>query len=129
MNVLNPRLIVLGGRLGRIHPYVIAALEAELDRRALAAPRSMVRVVPDVGWATTRRSSAPRSSRSSRSSPTPRSRVRPSAAPLAARERLSDGRRARWAAISCSRSDRLVKRRRDAENRTEEGGSLARDDS
>jgi predicted NBD/HSP70 family sugar kinase len=46
VNVLNPRLIVLGGRFGRIHPYVIDSLEDELDRRALAAPRSMVRVVP-----------------------------------------------------------------------------------
>jgi predicted NBD/HSP70 family sugar kinase len=45
VNVLNPRLIVLGGRFGRIHPFVIRSLEAELDRRALAAPRSMVRVV------------------------------------------------------------------------------------
>ncbi len=46
VNVLNPRLIVLGGRFGRIHPFVIDSLEDELDRRALAAPRSMVRVVP-----------------------------------------------------------------------------------
>ena len=45
VNVLNPRLIVLGGRFGRIHPFVIRSLEAELDRRTLAAPRSMVRVV------------------------------------------------------------------------------------
>lgn len=45
VNVLNPRLIVLGGRFGRIHPFVIRSLEMELDRRALAAPRSMVRVV------------------------------------------------------------------------------------
>lgn len=45
VNVLNPRLIVLGGRFGRIHPFVVRSLEEELDRRALAAPRSMVRVV------------------------------------------------------------------------------------
>lgn len=45
VNVLNPRLIVLGGGFGRIYPFVIRSLEEELDRRALAAPRSMVRVV------------------------------------------------------------------------------------
>lgn len=45
VNVLNPGLIVLGGRFGRIHPFVIRSLDEELDRRALAAPRSMVRVV------------------------------------------------------------------------------------
>lgn len=46
VNVLNPRLIVLGGRFGRIHPFVIRSLEEELDRRALAASRALVRVVP-----------------------------------------------------------------------------------
>jgi predicted NBD/HSP70 family sugar kinase len=46
VNLLNPRLIVLGGRFGRIYPFVIGSLEAELDRRALAAPRTLVRVVP-----------------------------------------------------------------------------------
>ena len=45
VNILNPRLIVLGGLFGRIYPFV-AALEDELDRRALAAPRRLVRVVP-----------------------------------------------------------------------------------
>lgn len=46
VNILNPRLIVLGGRFGRIYPFVIRSLETELDRRALAAPRALVRVVP-----------------------------------------------------------------------------------
>jgi len=46
VNLLNPRLIVLGGRFGRMFPFVIRSMEAELDGRALAAPRAMVRVVP-----------------------------------------------------------------------------------
>ena len=46
VNVFNPRLIVLGGLFGRIHPFVAPTLEPELDRRALPAPRALVRVVP-----------------------------------------------------------------------------------
>ena len=46
VNVLDPRLIVLGGLLGRIHPYLAATVDAELDRLALRAPRRLVRVVP-----------------------------------------------------------------------------------
>jgi predicted NBD/HSP70 family sugar kinase len=46
INVLNPQLIILGGLLGRIHPFVSRTLEAELDRRALPAPRGLVRIVP-----------------------------------------------------------------------------------
>jgi predicted NBD/HSP70 family sugar kinase len=46
VNVLDPRLIVLGGLLGRIHPYIEAVVDAELDRLALRAPRRLVRVVP-----------------------------------------------------------------------------------
>jgi len=46
INLLNPRLVVLGGRFARLHPYVGPVVEAELDRRALAAPRDLVRVVP-----------------------------------------------------------------------------------
>lgn len=46
VNVLGPRLIVLGGTFGRIHPYVAGILERELDRRALPASRALVRVVP-----------------------------------------------------------------------------------
>jgi predicted NBD/HSP70 family sugar kinase len=46
VNVLNPRLIVLGGLHGRIHPSVRETLEAEIERRSLPAPRAMVRIVP-----------------------------------------------------------------------------------
>jgi predicted NBD/HSP70 family sugar kinase len=46
VNVFNPRLVVLGGLFGRIHPFVDGALEAELDRRALPGSRALVRVVP-----------------------------------------------------------------------------------
>lgn len=46
INVLDPRLIILGGLFGRIHPYLVPTLEAELDRRTLRAPRALVRVVP-----------------------------------------------------------------------------------
>jgi predicted NBD/HSP70 family sugar kinase len=45
VNVLNPRLVVLGGLFGRIQPHVAAIIDRELDRRALAAPRRLVRVV------------------------------------------------------------------------------------
>ena len=41
-----PRLVVFGGLFGRIHPFVARIVEAELDRRALAAPRRLVRIVP-----------------------------------------------------------------------------------
>ncbi len=46
VNVFNPRLVVLGGLFGRIHPFVAATVECELDRRALGAPRALVHVVP-----------------------------------------------------------------------------------
>jgi predicted NBD/HSP70 family sugar kinase len=46
VNLLNPELVVLGGRFGRIHPYVADSIEEELDRHALAAPRALVRIVP-----------------------------------------------------------------------------------
>jgi predicted NBD/HSP70 family sugar kinase len=46
VNLLDPRLVVFGGLFGRIHPFVASTVEAELDRRALAAPRRLVRVVP-----------------------------------------------------------------------------------
>jgi predicted NBD/HSP70 family sugar kinase len=46
VNVFDPRLIVLGGLLGRIHPLIRKTVEAELDRLALPAPRKQVRVVP-----------------------------------------------------------------------------------
>jgi predicted NBD/HSP70 family sugar kinase len=46
VNILNPRLVVLGGLFGRIHPLVERSLAAELDRRALPGSRALVRVVP-----------------------------------------------------------------------------------
>jgi predicted NBD/HSP70 family sugar kinase len=46
VNIFNPRLIVLGGIFGRILPLVGPTIESELDRRALAAPRGLVRIVP-----------------------------------------------------------------------------------
>ncbi|MEO5940664.1 MAG: ROK family protein, partial [Candidatus Limnocylindrales bacterium] len=45
VNVLNPGLVVFGGLFQRIHPWVAATIEAELDRRTLPAPRRLVRVV------------------------------------------------------------------------------------
>jgi predicted NBD/HSP70 family sugar kinase len=45
-NLLNPQLIVLGGRFGRMYPFVTRALHAELDRRTLPAARSLVTVIP-----------------------------------------------------------------------------------
>jgi predicted NBD/HSP70 family sugar kinase len=45
VNVLNPGLVVFGGLFERIHPYVAAAVDGELDRRTLPAPRRLVRVV------------------------------------------------------------------------------------
>jgi predicted NBD/HSP70 family sugar kinase len=46
INVLNPELVLLGGRLTASYPFVRASLEAELDRRVLRAARGIVRVVP-----------------------------------------------------------------------------------
>jgi predicted NBD/HSP70 family sugar kinase len=46
INVLNPRLVLLGGRLAPSYPYVRSTLEAELDRRVLRASRHLVRVIP-----------------------------------------------------------------------------------
>lgn len=46
INVLNPRLVLLGGRLRPSYPFVRSTLEAELDRRVLRASRRLVRVVP-----------------------------------------------------------------------------------
>ena len=46
VNVFNPERVVLGGLFSRIHPHVVDALDAELGRRALAASRSLVAVVP-----------------------------------------------------------------------------------
>jgi len=46
VNLFNPTLVVLGGVFGRMAPLVADAVEETLDRRALPAPREMVRVVP-----------------------------------------------------------------------------------
>jgi predicted NBD/HSP70 family sugar kinase len=45
INILNPELVVLGGRLATSHPFIRSTLEAELDRRVLRASRRIVRVV------------------------------------------------------------------------------------
>ena len=46
VNVFNPERVVLGGRLARLHPFIAGTVDAGLDRRALAAPRALVEVVP-----------------------------------------------------------------------------------
>ena len=46
VNILNPSRVVLGGLFSRIYPFVAGVVEAELDLRALAAPRRLVTVVP-----------------------------------------------------------------------------------
>ena len=46
VNTLSPSRVVLGGRFALLHPFVAPTIERELDRRALAAPRSLVEIVP-----------------------------------------------------------------------------------
>jgi predicted NBD/HSP70 family sugar kinase len=46
INILNPRLVVLGNFLAAGYPYIRSALQAELDRRVLPATRRLVRVAP-----------------------------------------------------------------------------------
>jgi predicted NBD/HSP70 family sugar kinase len=46
VNVLNPRVIVLGGLFAQAYPFIDRALDRELDRMALRGPRGMVRVTP-----------------------------------------------------------------------------------
>ena len=46
VNILNPRLIVLGGVHARMYPVVRDVVDAEVARRSLAAPRAEVRIVP-----------------------------------------------------------------------------------
>ncbi len=46
VNILNPRLVVLGGQFARLHPHLRAPLELELELRALPASRALVRIVP-----------------------------------------------------------------------------------
>jgi predicted NBD/HSP70 family sugar kinase len=62
VNLFNPERIVLGGRFGRLFPFVADTVRAQLDRYALPAPRRLVDVVPaDLGR--TRLCWAPPSSR------------------------------------------------------------------
>jgi predicted NBD/HSP70 family sugar kinase len=44
INLLNPRLIVLGNLLDTGYPFIRSSLQAELDRRALPASRRLVKV-------------------------------------------------------------------------------------
>jgi predicted NBD/HSP70 family sugar kinase len=46
VNVLNPRVVVLGGLFAHLYPFISARVEEQLDRRALAAPRANVRLAP-----------------------------------------------------------------------------------
>ena len=46
VNVLDPRIVVLGGLHARTYPFVIDALETQLASHSLAAPRAQVRIVP-----------------------------------------------------------------------------------
>jgi predicted NBD/HSP70 family sugar kinase len=46
VNVLNPRVVVLGGLFGRVYPFIDRALATQLDRMALAGPRGLVRIAP-----------------------------------------------------------------------------------
>jgi predicted NBD/HSP70 family sugar kinase len=46
VNVLNPRVVVLGGLFSRLYPFISGSVEAQVDRRALAAPRTNVRIAP-----------------------------------------------------------------------------------
>ncbi|MCB0965855.1 MAG: ROK family protein [Ilumatobacter sp.] len=46
MNTFDPDLVVLGGTLARIHPYIAEAVDRELDRRVFDVIRAHARVVP-----------------------------------------------------------------------------------
>ena len=46
INILNPQLVLIGGRFAPSYPVLRTALEAELDRRVLRASRRLVRVIP-----------------------------------------------------------------------------------
>ncbi len=46
VNILNPRVIVLGGLFTRAYPYLEPTVLAELDRLALRGPREMTRIAP-----------------------------------------------------------------------------------
>ena len=46
VNILNPRVVILGGPHAALHPYVAEAIDDGLARFALPASRAVVRVVP-----------------------------------------------------------------------------------
>ncbi len=46
VNILNPRVIILGGLFAQAFPFIDRALDRELDRMALRGPRGLVRVAP-----------------------------------------------------------------------------------
>ena len=46
INILNPQLVLVGGRFAPSYPFLRTTLEAELDRRVLRASRRLVRVIP-----------------------------------------------------------------------------------
>lgn len=46
INLFNPELVVLGGMYARLHPLMHGQMEEGVRSRALAAPGSMVRIVP-----------------------------------------------------------------------------------
>ena len=46
VNVFNPQVVVLGGLFGRIHPFVEARVQTELDRLALPQAREALRLLP-----------------------------------------------------------------------------------
>ena len=46
VNILNPRVVVLGGLFSRLYPFFSGQLEQQLDRYGLAAPRALVRIAP-----------------------------------------------------------------------------------
>ena len=46
VNIFNPERVVLGGRFALLHQFFAATVEDGLARRALAAPRSLVEIVP-----------------------------------------------------------------------------------
>ncbi len=51
INVFNPGLILLGGRLAQVEPHVRPAMAAELDRRAIAPSLQDVTIKPaTLGW-------------------------------------------------------------------------------
>ena len=46
INILNPRMLVLGGSIIRALPSLVPRIEAEIRRRAMAVPFSAVQIVP-----------------------------------------------------------------------------------